>query len=179
MCRIALLPLFVFVFACSDNALVQPQDYLAVAAADHVTKMVPLEGTGTWWVVGFSYGCEGDPDNLVVHGAGELNLLHLGVSKWSFSNCTTPGFDALISQTATVTAANGDELFWYGSADMGNRFSLPTPTTWEMGPMWFVGGTGRFEGATGELHAWGETTVDITSGTIEVGGMISSVGSTK
>ena len=48
-----------------------------------------------------------------------------------------------------------------------------------MGPLAFIGGTGRFEHAEGEFSMEGTVAPDLLSGTINFDGLISSVGSSK
>jgi len=71
-------------------------------------------------------------------------------------------------------------LYIHGSAeDFGTTHPFYPDGSWEFGPLHFVGGTGRFEGAVGEFDLWG--TIDETgmAGTFIAEGWISSVGSSK
>jgi hypothetical protein len=74
----------------------------------------------------------------------------------------------------TLTAANGDQLILYeGSAHLD-----PIPPGYDWGyPFVVEGGTGRFQGATGEGRAYG--TVEGMGGREVIEGMVTSVGSIK
>jgi hypothetical protein len=191
MRRLAFLPLLMLALGCSDSTLFQPEPNLTVVASDAaqaqnaVVHMVPFTAhNGSWWTGDSGFGCEGSDDNLWGIGPGVINVAHLGRSDYSALNCwaldaTSPMGMAFISQTGWVEAANGDRLFWYGSADMGSTATFDlAELTYEMGPFWFTGGTGRFEGVTGEFTARGTLAADFATGTENWDGVISSVGGT-
>lgn len=80
-------------------------------------------------------------------------LTHLGQAEWHTSHCTTLDGLQLVNGAGTLVAANGDEIWMTYTADLISHDALPAP------PMQLVylqvnivtGGTGRFEGASGEL----------------------------
>ncbi len=167
MHRLALLPLLMLVFACNDSTFLQPEEQLAAVAAVPATdRKIPFKGkNGNWWSGEHGLGCEGSDQNVWAVGPGEIHVTHLGRSEYSVFNCWTAAFE-FVSQTGQVTAANGDQLFWYGSAEMGTVAVIDfVELTYVMGPFWFTGGTGRFEGATGHFSARGELAEDLQTGT--------------
>jgi len=181
MRNLSFLCLLILLAACGDGKLLQPEELASpemglgpeVLADRAEVKLVPFKGSGDWWVAELREGCEGDESNMVAVVKGDLFLTHLGRSSGEWHNCWTPAFE-FVSHTATVTAANGDQLTWYGSVDDGTEISNFTPTTYILGPLRFTGGTGRFEGAVGEFMTFGTSAEDLMSGTIEFDGLISS-----
>jgi hypothetical protein len=132
--------------------------------------MLPFKGDGYWWEEESASGC--GPDDLAASGGQEMNLTHLGLSQMTFLNCWTTAFD-FISQTGTITAANGDKLYWHGTAAEGSEATLDfVNRTYVMGPFWFDGGTGRFEGATGWFYDRGTSAEDLLTGTAAWDGKI-------
>ena len=106
---------------------------------------------------------------------GEMRVTHLGRSAWEFTNCwdltTTP--NTLILGTGSLTGANGDQVFYTQTVAsfVGADFVMD----------WVIdGGTGRFEGATGNASLSGTTTdlATLCCGDGRLDGKISSVGST-
>ena len=92
-------------------------------------------------------------------GSGTGLFLHLGNASVSVTHCTfvdlASGTFTFGPGTGTLTAANGDELWdvYLGSGQVVNTPDGPMSVfdiTWEV-----VGGTGRFEGATGAGTAHG------------------------
>jgi len=175
-------------FGCSDPPTTSTSLNEATPAVETnagAVKTVPYKGHGHWWSVVDALGCEGDPGNLFSLGAGEINVTHLGRSDYSFQNCWefdphAPIGITFVSQAGSVTGAHGDQLFWYGSAAMGSGVTFDLANlTYEMGPFWFTGGTGRFDGATGSFMATGSLAPDFATGTENWHGMVSSVGSIK
>lgn len=196
MRKLVLLPLLVFSLACNDNTPVEPELALslelgvgqAAGGQGEAVKMVPYKGKGTWWGLnGDVVEREGfDCDALggyLDQGAGVINVTHLGRSDYSFINCWDGTLETILYQTGTVTAANGDQLFWDGPGDGDwDVFVVDwAGGSYQMGPLIFSGGTGRFAGATGSFVSFG-TFVEIDGGyggTEMWEGTISSVGSSK
>jgi hypothetical protein len=153
-----------------------------------VQKMVPFKGKGTMWFV-----AEGDDSPcLDVPGWEDTSFLesegtstHFGRSTTTFTNCMGEGEflqRPLLAQFATMRAANGDLIFAQGFADdpdMPFSFIVDySDWSWETQNMRIVGGTGRFENATGWWSCSGDNIAAPRSNwTCE--GEISTVGSGK
>lgn len=76
---------------------------------------------------------------------------HLGRTTFETQHCTPLG-DQITGGTETLTAANGDQIFvtYSGNAPFNLGTSVPGVTVIDMsGPFTIVGGTGRFDGASG------------------------------
>ncbi len=123
----------------------------------------------------------GDAGLLSVTVEIEAKATHTGRSEIAMTNCRTPNIEEfVVTETGTITAANGDLLYIHGSAvDYRTTHPFYPDGTWEFGPIHFVGGTGRFEGAVGEFGSWGTIDESGMSGTSISQGWISSVGSSK
>lgn len=188
MRKILLFVLFL-PLACADGGPLQPTDDLAVnlaqlpanvsADADFVKKL-PFKGKGSLQVVGQASGCDGDAELISTTVEIRMRLTHLGLSTITTTNCfTLPAF-VYVSGSGTITAANGDQLFYEGSAaDYGTTHPFYPDGSWEFGPLHIVGGSGRFEGATGRFDGWGMMDESGVAGTAFTVGWITSVGSIK
>jgi len=79
------------------------------------------------------------------------NLTHLGLSEYHSTHCSTLDGFHLVGGEATLVAANGDEIWLTYSGELISPF-LPPPVVlvYEVHNV-VVGGTGRFEGASGEI----------------------------
>jgi hypothetical protein len=78
----------------------------------------------------------------------EGKMTHLGHTDLSTTHCTMPDGSAAVGGQATFTAANGDEVW-------ANYFAItvqPPPIIVQEITLIIYGGTGRFEGATGNLQ---------------------------
>lgn len=189
MRRLWILPLLALAIGCADSTLVEPElagspDVLAAEKADgkgDVVKMVPLNIKGTWW-----QAFEGDPSicddvsgtDYIQYIEWEGNASHMGKVTGANVNCLGPGPQGgrpLLAQGGEFIAANGDVLRVFGE-----RATLTVDLTdfsFEIGPVDFAGGTGRFENATGWYQLYGEDA--LTGGAFTLVGEISSVGSSK
>lgn len=188
MRKIVLLILFL-PLACADGGPLEPTEQLAVnperlpayvsADADFVKK-VPLKGKGYLKIVGQASGCGGDAGLISTTVEIPMRLTHLGLSTITSTNCFTfPAFE-YVSGTGTITAANGDQLFYEGSADdYGTTHPFYPDGSWEFGPLHIIGGSGRFEGTMGVFDAWGMMDESGAAGTAFTEGWIASVGSIK
>jgi hypothetical protein len=114
-----------------------------------------------------------------------VNVTHMGLSEYRFSDCWSEDFEILI-YWGKVIAANGDELYFSGPGEGGwEIFEVDwtaDPMPWTFYPMHITGGTGRFENATGTFTAWGWSAFNPGvgwAGKENWDGMISSVGSMK
>ena len=91
----------------------------------------------------------GAPWQTVAHATGQLS--HFGRSAWYGSHCTTPDGGYFVDGEATIVAANGDELWVTYTGDLIGDFVLPPAVYVYVQENIVVGGTGRFEGASGEF----------------------------
>jgi hypothetical protein len=183
------LPLLILAFACSDNMPVEPDLTISpelglvqtAARNGDDAKMVPFKGKGIVRIVGMVLGCGGDPGLLSVSVEIAVTATHTGRSMIAMTNRWTPNMEEfVVTQTGTTMAANGDLLYIHGSAeDYGTTHPFYPDGTWEFGPIHFVGGTGRFEGAVGWFDNWGTIDESGTAGTSISQGWISSVGSSN
>lgn len=102
--------------------------------------------------------CGGSPNFfLTMNGSG--NITHLGITDVTFTFCFDASTGVYTDTNATFVAANGDELY----AEVPIGYIIPNEEdnsdyyqTKFNDPMYFVGGTGRFEDASGEAmtHAY-------------------------
>ena len=92
--------------------------------------------------------------------AGTGTITHLGRVTWEAEHCFYADF-TFGGAELTITAANGDQLF-------GTYDGMMTGATTWIDTMIILDGTGRFEGATGEVAESGW--VDMDSGYMEVTG---------
>lgn len=190
MKKLVVLPAVFLILACQDYNPLRPDlgvpPELAVAplqgGSGHVVKMVPFKAEGTFWRAseGDASPCAALPGATAVFLAWEGTGTQLGYHTGTGTNCVrieADGSRVLLSQTAIFVAANGDLLFTHGSANQDGTGMIVYPDmTWEIGPVPFVGGTGRFENAMGWYHSSGENPM---GGAFAMEGMISSVGSSK
>ena len=149
------------------------------ADADFLKK-VPFKGKGSMMIVGQASGCDGDAEMISTTVEIKMRLTHLGLSTITTTNCFTfPAF-MYVAGNGTITGANGDQLFYEGSAvDYGTTHPIYPDGSWEFGPLHIVGGSGRFEGAVGVFDGWGMLDESGLAGTAFIEGWIASVGSTK
>ena len=116
-----------------------------------VTKTIKFQRS--WGTFEFDGGsCCGSPF-LQARIMGEGNASHIGHFTVLNTYCLNPpAFTEPIGPwLGFITAANGDEIH---SQMMGFGFDS------DIGPFYIykiIGGTGRFDDATGEIHMWGET----------------------
>ena len=187
MRRFLILPVLTLAFGCQDTAILDPGFSIVpgegpVQTADRgmkVMKPVPLTARGDWWIVGYDFEqCEGESGLVSVFMEAEIQATHMGRSEMAFSACWTPLND-FVSTQGTITAANGDQLHFRGSAALdGTTHPFSPDGSWTLGPVSILGGTGRFENAVGEYNGHG--TFDwVTGGTMVSVGWVSSVGSSK
>lgn len=78
----------------------------------------------------------------------EGRISHLGTMNLTTSHCSTLDGSAAVGGVATFTAANGDQLF----ATYTAVTVAPPPLIIQEADFVIVGGTGRFESATGWLR---------------------------
>jgi len=188
MRRFFFLPLLTALFACAETTPIVPEmspsPETSVAQAkgrmSDPVKMVPFRLKGVWW-----YALEGDASICAdVPGTAAIQFIewegngtHLGRVTGTNTNCLGPGDPMtrpFLAQGGAITAANGDVLVVFGDEA---TLSILSDLSFEIGPVNFVGGTGRFENATGWYQLFGEDAVG--AGAFTLTGEISSVGSGK
>jgi hypothetical protein len=192
MKKLLVVPAVLLLLACQDHNPVQPAPdltaELALAQAPgglgNVVKMVPYRSSGTLRVVDRFYdpvnGCQGRLDCYSVIIEMEGNATHTGRYRGTETLCYSLVEGELQSNRGILTTANGDLLHFRGSKeDYGSVMTFHADNTWELAPIYFHGGTGRFVNAEGELFLWGTLSPDRTVGTVNSEGWISSVGSSK
>jgi len=79
----------------------------------------------------------------------EGKLTHLGRSEYYSTHCSTLDGTQLVNGEATLVAANGDEVWLSYTANLLGTF--PAPVLVYVVDNVVVGGTGRFEGASGKF----------------------------
>ncbi len=123
-----------------------------------VTKTLKLTETGTMTMtIPPENGCEGSEAFVLIEGEGHAT--HLGLHRTIFSYCTTDpnGLTSPYEIYGKLIAANNDEV--HGRLlESGGDIGVDYYQDWE-----FYDGTGRFEGATGEIRLWIE--FDFPNGT--------------
>lgn len=142
-----------------------PQPALAAA-------QVPFKGSdrGVFTVPG---PCDGGLQVLI---SGVGNATHLGRYVYASTECFDPATGAFAG-TPTLTAANGDTIV--GSYS-GQVFPTDDPNviTYEE-ELVITGGTGRFAGASGQVHGSGVANLATGEYSQTLSGTVSSPGSAK
>jgi len=103
------------------------------ATADYVSGAC-LDVTGAWW-------------QTLTHVTG--NMTHVGQSEFYMSHCSTVDGTQLVNGMGNLVAANGDEIWVTYTADLISPFTPPPVVLIYEVHFVVVGGTGRFEGASG------------------------------
>lgn len=132
----------------------------ATAAAGSSDMKRPFDErlTGTITAV-VEDGCGANTLQITFGGTG--NVTHLGRVTWSSTHCTYLLEGRFGDADLRIKAANGDQLF-------ATYEGVPTgPTTFE-DHMIVLGGTGRFEGASGQVAEQGSFNPD--TGAIQLNG---------
>jgi hypothetical protein len=131
-------------------ALVVAASAPPVAFADDA--VVPFKGTYHGIPVG-----RFDPTCMCVRQTFEFdgNATHLGNSHFSATGTVYQGPPMLQFGGGTFISADGDLLYW---SFEGTGNFLPDGLVEFWGEFWITGGTGRFEGVTGEGTYWGMAT---------------------
>lgn len=113
----------------------------------------------------------GQPQNVaVIRILADCNLRHLGrtagvaIQTITFTGATT----MVISSTTVYTAANGDELH----AELSGTGTMGQGSVTFEGTETYVGGTGRFEGATGSSALSGSASLILSTGFYQTAGSI-------
>ncbi len=169
--------LFIFLFAgCTlDQGMDELNAPALIKSKDQVTLQVQEPKTVTLpWKCEFAcdrdttmapYLCNPAQANIYIGGGGWVkgNATHIGKvnqaeSHWITTACN---FNPVLMQITSshagkITGANGDYFFYYGTTVT----QLPAGTF--EGDIVIDGGTGKFEGATGNVHMIGAA--DLTNG---------------
>jgi hypothetical protein len=160
--RIRLLP----AVAAFAAAVVLP---LAATAGPHV----PLKGRDAGSFGPGDHACSPGHDALDIDGAGTAS--QVGAYTYHADECFN-GSALSFTGTFAITAANGDVL-------RGDYNGFVPPFTGAeavyIQAMTVTGGTGRFDGADGELHARGLANLVTGAYSQELHGVVSSTGSTR
>jgi len=124
-----------------------------VSAGDNLTPR-PFMGSMSGEAVadydsGACLDLTGAPHETISHMAGTLT--HLGWAEYHSSHCLNPLTFGLEYGEATLVAANGDEIWLSYSADLISPFTPPPVVLVYAVDNVVVGGTGRFENASGEF----------------------------
>ena len=122
--------------------------YPATVGAD---QAVPFKGRAEYTLTAV------EPDGTLRY-SGTGNATHLGL--FTADASLFPDGDGKFSATATFTAANGDQLFLIAEG----AFTSPTSV---VGTATITGGTGRFEGATGDADFMDITSIVLVDQTFE------------
>ena len=151
-------------------------------------KMAPFRGSGTWWDAAEPE--PGDGEELVSFITIEGTATHLGrfqgyetfhIKVFWMNGVPVPY--AYVKEYGKFTAANGDEMHFEGCAEeFGSELILFDDFSgFLVKGVHLVGGTGRFENAVGWYDIWVTFSdeLDRTTGTWELKGEISTVGSTR
>jgi hypothetical protein len=99
------------------------------------------------------------PDGSVLVYNGTGHATHLGLFT-ADASLFPHGDGSRFSATATFTAANGDQLFLIAEGAFTSPTSVPGTAT-------ITGGTGRFEGATGDADFMDITSIVLVDQTFE------------
>jgi hypothetical protein len=124
-----------------------------------------MSGEATFdWISGACLDVTGAPWQSFTDVSG--NMSHFGRSEFHMSHCSTLDGTQLVNGAGTLVAANGDELWVTYTADLISPFTPPPVVLLYQTDFVVVGGTGRFEGASGAFL--GLTYVTIESLTAEI-----------
>lgn len=198
MKRLMAVSAVLLVLACQDHNPIQPEPEvapeLALAQArggpGNVVKMVPTKGTGTMWLVAPNPSiCEGLEGWTPTPGQtmsleSEGTATQMGRITTTFTSCYGPEHEVLLYRQ-TMMAANGDLVEAVGNPDdpeMPYEFIVNSDGSYEVRNVRLVGGTGRFENATGRMDCFGDNILPLYSFQPVAWtcvGEMSSVGSSK
>ena len=103
-------------------------------------KEVPMRGSGSGVITGATPG----PTGVAITAVGDGEATHLGKFTREESILLNP-VNFTFTGTIVFTSADGSELY----CDFVGGFTGPTTA---VGTYTFTGGTGRFEGASGEAY---------------------------
>jgi hypothetical protein len=136
---------------------------MAVAVAGDNAKGRPFKGSMSGeatfdFASGACLDVTGAPWQTIGYMAGKLS--HLGKSEWFVSHCSTLDGSQLVNGEGVLVAANGDEIWLTYTADLISPFTPPPVVLLYDQTNIVVGGTGRFEGASGEFKSLIAVTIE-------------------
>jgi len=178
MKRIIFLLIGIFIFACGCNDDILPVD--STLGNENLKKteikMVPITGKAFVTITEYDalgFGVRGTVSGVFTH-LGELNSMNSVVG--NISREFTPPIISYVHYVV-LCAANGDFVYGTYSGTLDGR-TLEANAT-----LFFEGGTGRFENASGQMICHGYAERDevgrIAGSYLEGKGEISNVGSSK
>ena len=88
------------------------------------------------------------------------NLTHMGRSEYFSTHCSTLDGTSLVNGVATLVAANGDEIWLTYTAELISPLLPPPVVLVYLVENVVVGGTGRFEDASGEIASLAYVTIE-------------------
>jgi hypothetical protein len=152
--KLLVLSVAVLSSACAVDTSTGPAPAVSVLASHSTSsdKAKPAGGTCTTSFTQISFVFP----IATIDITGVCNLKHLGRTTLHAIQ-TINVLTGDLNNSTTYTAANGDMLF---TTFVGT--SSPPPDVVFQGTETYVGGTGRFEGATGSSTLEGTATVDVT-----------------
>jgi len=110
------------------------------------------------WVSGACLDVTGAPWQTLTHVSG--SMMHVGLSEFYMSHCSTLDGMQLVNGAGTLVAANGDEIWVTYTADLISPFTPPPVVLVYQTHFVVVGGTGRFEDASGTFLGLISVTVE-------------------
>ena len=136
---------------------------VAVAVAGNNDKARPFKGSMSGeatfdWASGACLGVTGAPWQTFGHMVGDLS--HLGESEWFVSHCSTLDGTQLVNGEGVLVSANGDEIWMTYTAELVSPYTPPPVVLLYAQRNVVVGGTGRFEGASGEFMSMIAVTIE-------------------
>jgi len=107
-----------------------------------------FEGEATFPLTGVCSDLTGVPFETLSQSKGHMT--HMGRTALFTNHCATPDGGAALNSHAVFTATNGDEV-WAEYLAITVKGPPVTPIIGQEITMTIIGGTGRFNGATGNL----------------------------
>lgn len=121
--------------------------------------MGSMSGEATYdWESGACLPVTGAPWRTINYMVGHVT--HLGWTEYYSHHCADPVTFALEAGEATMVAANGDEIWFTYTAELITPFTPPPVTVVYAVENVVVGGTGRFENASGEFLSLVAVTIE-------------------
>lgn len=134
-------------------------------------SQVPLKGGDAGGFGPGDHSCASGYDPLDINGSG--NATQVGAYTYHADECFN-GATLLFYGSFSMTAANGDTVVGSYAGDVP---LIELPLAVYVQDMTVTGGTGRFTGASGDLHGRGLANLENGTYTQVLSGSISSVGS--
>ena len=126
-----------------------------------------MNGGASWAMDGKCDAVNGDPVNGIPGVTTKSDMVgdvsHLGRTEYHSTHCATNDASQLLLGDATLIAANGDEIWLEYTANVIPPVMIPGTVVYEVTNV-VVGGTGRFENATGVIPALVFVTITFDGG---------------